>query len=388
MKTRSRSRHRAVRALFGLVAFLASGSRGGVALAQPADPDGFAKHALRGARGDYRAGRYDEGAERLREALEACANDACSPALSASVLRELGAMEFKRGNEEEAAALFELAKTFAVDLPFSHYDDPRMTALWKHTGSDGGKAAPKPRRTPAPPREPVSRPARRTWFEKPPRIARVWIGVAGALDSSLLPGVDDPCGPPSGRTGAYCTNADGSDFRNDAAHPVVPGSAGSLYGGFGAPDVRVLLQADLAFGHSVLAGVRLGYAFDNYTGRRAPHSLPDFRRNVHAEVRGTYLFGEDPLGRTGFSPMVFAAAGTSDFDAHTTGFVRLTGVAGREPVGVWSVAGPWFVSVGGGARYQFSLRVAFTAALRMNLVFGGVGSLFGGGPELGIAYGF
>ena len=86
--------------------------------------------------------------------------------------------------------------------------------------------------------------------------------------------------------------------------------------------------------------------------------------------------------------MVFAALGLSYAEGHATSKVALSGVAGLTPVDVWIVAGPMVAALGGGVRYQFSPRIAFTAALRANLWFGGSGSLFSVGPELGVAYGF
>src|SRR5262249_50717608 len=80
----------------------------GAAFAQ--DPDGFAKHALSRARGYYRAGDYDHGADLLEEASNACGADGCSPSLKAAVLRERGAMEFKRGNEVMVPQLFAEAR--------------------------------------------------------------------------------------------------------------------------------------------------------------------------------------------------------------------------------------------------------------------------------------
>jgi hypothetical protein len=43
--------------------------------------------------------------------------------------------------------------------------------------------------------------------------------------------------------------------------------------------------------------------------------------------------------------------------------------------------------LGGGARYQFSTRAAFTGALRLNVAIGN-GALVTYGPEIGLAYGF
>jgi hypothetical protein len=85
--------------------------------------------------------------------------------------------------------------------------------------------------------------------------------------------------------------------------------------------------------------------------------------------------------------MVFLAGGASEFAAHVTRFVTVEG-RGDQPVNIWVVGGPWFLAAGAGIRYQFSARVAFNAALRLNTVFGGPSVLLTTGPDLGIAYGF
>ena len=74
----------------------------------------------------------------------------------------------------------------------------------------------------------------------------------------------------------------------------------------------------------------------------------------------------------------------SEFDGHTTTIVTLTT---QQPVDVWKTSGPFFVEVGGGARYAFSLRAAFTLASRFNgpLATACVPTY---GPEVGIQYGF
>jgi hypothetical protein len=82
--------------------------------------------------------------------------------------------------------------------------------------------------------------------------------------------------------------------------------------------------------------------------------------------------------------MLFAGAGLSEFDGHTTTIVTLTS---QQPVNVWKTSGPFFLELGGGVRYAFSLRAAFTAAARVNMAPGN-GFLVTYGPELGIQYGF
>jgi hypothetical protein len=110
-------------------------------------------------------------------------------------------------------------------------------------------------------------------------------------------------------------------------------------------------------------------------------------KNFHAEVRGTYLFGDEPLAHIGFAPMAFVAGGMAEFDGHLASDVMIQGVAGTRRVNVWITDGPWFVTVGGGMRYQLSLRAAFTAAARVNFAFQGNGLLPTFGPEVGFEYG-
>jgi hypothetical protein len=228
-------------------------------------------------------------------------------------------------------------------------------------------------------------------------LRRFWLGIAGTLELALFPAGNDLCrlapnGDPQNRVGVYCTNPDGSDLpargfpeQNVA---LIPGLAGRSDGGIAASDVRVLLTADYAITQALLAGVRLGYVFNSYPGNAAPGGYPWTIRNLHTEVRMTYLFGKDPLLGTGFSPLAFVAAGASQFDAHAKAFVSMHGVAGERVVNVWVIGGPWFAAAGAGARYRFSARTAFTAALRFNVAFPDPAVLVTAGPEVGIVYGF
>src|ERR1019366_5717297 len=103
-------------------------------------------------------------------------------------------------------------------------------------------------------------------------------------------------------------------------------------------------------------------------------------------------FGERPLSEIGFAPTVFAGLGISEFDGHAASIVSLATSTGHpptnQPVDIWITNGPWFLAVGGGVRYQFSQRAAFTGAARVNIAFGGAGALFTFGPEIAFQYGF
>jgi len=199
--------------------------------------------------------------------------------------------------------------------------------------------------------------------------ARWWFGVAGVIDFLSLPAAADACAlntqtaAPVNSAGYYCTNPDGSDFpsRVSGASPAI------------------------------LLGARLGYVINTYpTGDAAVHEHHAFGSRVHFEARGTYVFGDAPLTHEGFAPTVFVAAGMAEFDGHVATIASMnqkgSTVPYSQPVNAWLTNGPWFLALGGGARYQLSPRAAFNALIRANAAFGG-GALLTFGPEIAFQYG-
>jgi hypothetical protein len=245
--------------------------------------------------------------------------------------------------------------------------------------------------------EPESEPAAAPPAPRP-RFARLWLGLGGTLDLLLMPAGDDLCkleesGEPANDLDAYCTNPNGSDFPTRASHAenelLLRGESGAMEGGLTTGNLRLLFLADYAPAPTLLIGTRIGYVFGTYPGKAAGKGFPWIDRNLHAELRATYVFGKDPLARIGFAPMAFVAGGAGEFDARLTRYATLGPEERpvRRPVDIWIIRGPWFAAAGGGVRYQFSPRVAFNAALRLNAVFGSP-MLFTAGPDLGISYGF
>ncbi len=231
------------------------------------------------------------------------------------------------------------------------------------------------------------------------RYARIWVGASLAIDFIPTPKGDGLCiltaqAAPANSSHYYCTNPDGTNFpsRNPAGQSqnatlmAHPGEAGHSDGGLGIGNVRVVFAADYAFTPNVLAGIRFGYVFNAYTGTAAVQDGRAFGPDLHIEARATYVLGRQPLRRTGFAPMAFAGLGLSEFDWHTTSVVAYGN--GQAPVNVWYTDAPFFLVVGGGVRYQFSARAAFTSALRLDLTIGGNGVLPTLAPEMGVLYGF
>jgi hypothetical protein len=221
---------------------------------------------------------------------------------------------------------------------------------------------------------------------------RMWGGIAFAFDFVPISGVSNVCAR-NGMTGAalnsqgyYCYDSSaGRDFPDMNTNTILrPGGAGTSNSGVQLGNVRALLTFDYALSPNFLAGARLGYVFGTYPGQPATHFAP-----VHVEARATYLFGSAPLSQGGFAPMVLAGLGVAEYDTHQSTYVSFTtpGMS-QKIVDVWATNAPFFIVLGGGARYQFGKRVALLAALRLNLVVGGNGFLPTFGPELGGQYAF
>jgi hypothetical protein len=372
-----------------------------------------AQGALKRVAVDYRGKHYAAAAARLEKAIRGCGDDKCLSDTRAALLRDLGTMQFRHGDAAAASKSFADALALESDLTLNpRYETPDLQAAWddakRSASAEGAKEAggaaaaetpaahpPEPAAAPSAGAEGSTEAAPET-FTGPAPYARFWIGVAGAVDFLVFPSGNDLCkltptDVPANSVVAYCTNPDGSDFparatsaQNDT---LVPGRDGNTLGGLQVGDIRAMLAADYALSPSWLAGVRVGYVMNAYTGSAAVHDGRALGPHLHAEVRATYLLGRDPLASIGFAPMLFGGGGVSEFDGYLTGNVTVNNSVGAERVNIWVTDGPWFVTIGGGFRYQFSLRAAFTAAVRVNAAFFDNGLLPTAGPELGFQYG-
>ena len=387
----------------------------GGAHAADARAEAAARGALKKIAADYRAKRYAAAGSRLEKALRTCGDDRCAPGTRAALTRDLGTMQFRQGDAAAASRSFDEAIALDPNVAFDYrFDRPDVRAAFdaaKQRAADAAKAASAPaERTEAEPPPPAA--PERTEAEPPPPTRdepaaepppealgyeHLWIGVAGAFDMLLFPSGTDLCKltsleEPANSFHAYCTTPDGADFptrrstdQNDA---LVAGQSGSVKGGLQIGDVRAFVTVDYALSPAWLLGARVGYVANAYPGAAAVADGRAYGRVLHAELRVTYLVGQAPLARVGFAPMLFLAGGVSEFDGHLTSNAALNGIAGSQRVNIWVTDGPAFVTLGGGLRYAFSLRAAFTAALRVNAALPGNGVMPTAGPELGFQYGF
>ena len=93
--------------------------------------DTTAKQTLILAAKDHTAGDDDGGILKLQKARKACGSTKCSPATRASVIRDLGALQFLRGDKQKASVSFGEALDVASDIPWNAaYDASEVVAEW------------------------------------------------------------------------------------------------------------------------------------------------------------------------------------------------------------------------------------------------------------------
>jgi hypothetical protein len=267
-----------------------------------------------------------------------------------------------------------------------------------------------------------------------PKRKKLWIGVAGSLDLSFLSSSSNVCelylpstvggvtvptsgatppvgtgsnapGTPTNTKGYYCTQ-NGTDFPSRAnaseAANIVHNSVDSVGGGMVPGNIRLLASFDYAFTTNMMIGARLGYVARTYPGTEASHFPP-----IHAEARYSYVFGDDPIGKAGFHPIIFTGAGVSEFDASVSVAVfesSQTSAANGwsspvanpnckslkcgDTVSAWQTNGPLFLEIGGGARWELTPGVAALLDLKLVGAIGGNGFAVIPTPEAGVQFGF
>jgi hypothetical protein len=169
--------------------------------------------------------------------------------------------------------------------------------------------------------------------------------------------------------------------------PIYAGSGNELQGGVGFATRRVLLGYERLLGDNITAGVRLGFAFSGSpkaTNGRGTAFLP-----VHAELRGSYWFGDAPFKSDGLRGYVGLAAGLGEVDGHVTVeyFESLEGYqnGAKGKLDAWRKTGNLFVGLHGGFAYGFAKRQQLLLELRLLQMLGE--SALGGAVSLGYGFG-
>ena len=241
---------------------------------------------------------------------------------------------------------------------------------------------------------------------------KFWVGLSVGIEWHFAPSADDVCklNPPTAASpltpingnNYYCVASDGTDYpyrptsaadqtNNPRGHEndnLLTGQSDKVSGGGALGNLRILVAADYAVTSSILLGVRLGFVALTYPGQAAKDDGKNFPP-IHAEARGTFLLRKDALLEK-WAPYVMGGAGIAPFEAKVNVSVieqPTGGAKTAKQVDAWHLAGPGFVTLGGGVRVAFSERVAFMGGLRLNLAFGN-DTAISIGPEVGLQFGF
>ena len=187
---------------------------------------------------------------------------------------------------------------------------------------------------------------------------RHWVGIHVAQDLSI--GGGTACAL-EGAYSCYLSGTEDPYF----GYPFGDGVAAP---GFAVATQRILLSYDLAVSKNLTIGLRAGLAI----GGGPPSIDGTAFLPVHAEARGSYFFGSNPLASKGFRPYVFVGGGMAQVDAKSAVVVqecdgfrdRDACVAGDRQVltefeidalpqvqiDAYKKLGQGFISVGGGAQ--------------------------------------
>ena len=96
-----------------------------------ADPrtEGVAKAAMKKAEGDYLAMNYGTGAARIEKAMKACGQNKCSAATRAALFRDLGTMQFRKGDKDQAARNWAASAQLQAQWPQRTQASSSMTSM-------------------------------------------------------------------------------------------------------------------------------------------------------------------------------------------------------------------------------------------------------------------
>jgi hypothetical protein len=225
------------------------------------------------------------------------------------------------------------------------------------------------------------------------RFKKNWVSVGASLDVALVAGDEDLCSLANQNDrGSYACFVDGDDpYRGQPQ----PGKGGALSGVVRPGTLRFLVGYDRMITANFALGARAGYAIrGGPKGFYGSAFLP-----VHAELRGTYTFGDEPFARRGLHPYAYLAGGVGQVGAEVPN-VQVEddcGYGGRDPcpegqdrpivtVSAYRRLGRFFGGAGFGALWLFTPSTGVYADVKASAFFPTFGVAFA--PSLGVLQGF
>ena len=333
---------------------------------------------------DYLGTQFGEAEQKLQQALKQCGKSECSAGVRAQLHLDLavvyiaGLKKNAKGNEEMQAAI-EADPTVQLSSDFA---TPEVEKAFAAAGGSKAGSAEEPS-TPADDDEDEPKPAASAseseGSSNPDGSIRNWLSASFQLD---MLSYQDTTGVCSGAAQYQCF-LQGQSYTGD----IYQGSGNQLKGGIGFATKRLLVGYERLLGENITAGVKLGFAFGGSpkpTTGSGSTFLP-----FHAELRGSYWFGNAPLAQAGFRPYAGIAAGLAAVDGHVSveyyQDARGYNAGAKGKLDAWRKTGTTFISAHVGAAYAFSKEQQLFLELRLLQMLGA--TAIGGAVNVGYGFG-
>lgn len=350
---------------------------------------------------DYWSGRHEMAEKKLREGIQICMTQHCSPAILAHLHRDLGVVyiagmkHVEDGKDEFTAALtadptVTLAASM-VDMPTVKQAFDEVKAGMDKSQSDASKPAEKAEEKPAEKaKEPDAAPTPpepEAKVEEPPikgaaRQLHNWISLGVQEDFVLHSKTSNACGSNS----AYKCY-DGLGIRQPSYDPGSYVSGGNQVGsaGFQPGTLRILAGYDRVIRNRFTVGVRLGALL---LGKAKITQGDSSVMMFHGEARGAFWFGHEPFSSV-LRPYALISGGIAETDSKVS--VQLQRTTNNDPniysFDAWKRSGIGFVGVGGGLVAAITKRGGPHAEVRF-LEFFGSTSTSAVAAQIGYSFGF
>ena len=355
------------------------------ASAEPQDREAsaLAKEAMDS---DYLGTQFQDAEQKLQQALKTCGKHGCSARVRAQLHLALatvyiaGLKKNDKGHREMQAAVA-ADPSVQLDPDFSTPEVQKAYAAAGGIEQSGEANAGKPKRDDDDEDEGESKTTSAT--EKPgsadgDRTARNWFSASFQLDMLSYKETTGVC---SGAAQYQCF-LQGESYGGS----IYQGSGNQLQGGLGFATKRLLVGYERVFGDNITAGAKLGFAFGGSpkaTDGGGTAFLP-----LHAELRGSYWFGNAPFASAGLRGYAGLAAGLAEVDGHVSvEYYETAAGYSRDAKGkldAWRKTGTTFVSAHVGVAYAFSKDQQAILELRLLEMLGETAL----GGALTVGYGF